>query len=88
MNANIAPIIYAAALIVFMALGLYHAHKLRENMRKPTLRELCRREYGDEFAEDYDTLCDGGVIGGLAETIAFIEMVEKVKSEHMGEWRS
>lgn len=83
MTANIAPIIYAAAFIVFMAIGLYHAHK----MRKPTLRELCRREYGDKFAEDYDTLCDGGVIGGLAETILFIEMVEKVKSEHMGEWR-
>lgn len=33
MNANIAPIIYAAAFIVFMTLGLYHAHK----MRKPTL---------------------------------------------------
>lgn len=87
MNANIAPIIYATAFIVFMALGLYHAHKLREKMRKPTLRELCRREYGDKFAEDYDTLCDGGAIGGLAETVLFIEMVEKVKSEHMGEWR-
>ena len=83
MTANIAPIIYAAAFIVFMAIGLCHAHK----MRKPTLRELCRREYGDKFAEDYDTLCDGGVIGGLAETLLFIEMVEKVKSEHMGEWR-
>lgn len=87
MNANIAPIIYAAALIVFMALGLYHAHKLRENMRKPTLRELCRREYGDEFAEDYDTLCDGGVIGGFAETITFINMVEDVKEKYKDEWR-
>lgn len=76
-------LIIIAAFAALMALGLYHAHRLH----KPTLRELCRCEYGDEFAEDYDTLCDGGVIGGLAETIAFIEMVEKVKSEHMGEWR-
>jgi hypothetical protein len=55
---------------------------------QPTLRELCRREYGDEFAKDYDTLCDGGVIGGLAETIAFVDMVEVVKEKYRGKWRN
>lgn len=43
--------------------------------RKPTLRELCRREHGDEFASDYDMLAAGGVIGGYAETITFINKV-------------
>jgi len=88
MTENIAPIIWLAAFVAFIAFGAYKANEWRKRMRKPTLRELCRREYGDEFAEDYDTLCDGGVIGGFAETIAFIEMVEKVKSEHAGEWRN
>lgn len=55
--------------------------------RKPTLRELCRREYGDEFARDYDTLSEGGVIGGYAETIMFINMVEAVKAKYKDGWR-
>ena len=81
-------LIIIAVLAVLTALCLYHEHKRRENMRKPTLRELCRREYGDEFTEGYDMLCGGCVIGGFAETIALIDMVEKVKSEHAGEWRN
>lgn len=55
--------------------------------KKPTLRELCRREYGDEFVKDFDTLSSGGTIGGLVETIAFIDMVEAVKDKYKGEWR-
>ena len=55
--------------------------------RKPTLRELCRREYGDEFIKDYDTLNVGGIIGGYAETITLINMVNAVKEKHKGEWR-
>lgn len=51
-----------------------------------TLRELCRREYGDEFAEKYDMLGRGIPIGGLAETMAFIEQVEAVKAKY-GKWR-
>lgn len=77
------PIIIAV-LAVLTALCLYHVHRLR----KPTLRELCRREYGDWFAEGYDALCDGNVIGGLAETIAFVEMVEAVKEKYREQWRN
>ena len=55
--------------------------------RKPTLRELCRREYGDDFVKYYDILSSGGVIGGYAETIAFVNMVEAVKIKHKGEYR-
>ena len=51
-----------------------------------TLRELCRREYGDEFAEKYDMLNRGEPIGGIEETIAFIEQVEAVKEKY-GKWR-
>ncbi len=36
MSANIAPIIWVAASIAFMILGLHHAHKLLNTMRKPT----------------------------------------------------
>ena len=56
--------------------------KLFGRFRKPTLRELCRQEYGDKFAEMYDAVNNGEPIGGIVETIAFIEMVENVKSEH------
>ena len=58
-----------------------------DRFRKPTLRELCRREYGDEFAQDYDTLCDGGTIGGFVETVIFLRMVEAVKEKYKGQWR-
>lgn len=51
-----------------------------------TLRELCRREYGDEFIEKYDMLNRGEPIGDVEETIAFIEQVEAVKSKY-GKWR-
>lgn len=51
-----------------------------------TLRELCRREYGDEFVEKYDMLNRGEPIGGVAETTAFIEQVEAVKAKY-GKWR-
>lgn len=47
--------------------------------RKKDLRELCRERYGDDFVMKYDTINRGGTIGGLSETIAFIEMVEEVK---------
>ena len=58
-----------------------------DRFRKPTLRELCRREYGDEFARDYDTLCDGGTIGGFVETVIFLRMLEAVKEKYKGQWR-
>ena len=51
-----------------------------------TLRELCRREYGDEFVEKYDSLNRGIPIGGIEETIAFIEQIEAVKIKY-GKWR-
>ena len=54
--------------------------------RFKTLRELCRREYGDEFVEQYDSLNRGIPIGGIEETMAFIEHVEAVKSKY-GKWR-
>lgn len=54
--------------------------KLFNRFRKPTLRELCRQKYGDEFAKMYDTLNQGEPIGGFAETMAFIEMIRRVET--------
>ena len=51
-----------------------------------TLRELCRREYGDEFVEKYDSLNRGVPIGGIEETMAFVKQVEAVKAKY-GKWR-
>lgn len=36
-------------------------------------------EYIDEFIKDYDTLNEGGTIGGLTETIAFLNLIEEIK---------
>lgn len=58
-----------------------------DRLRKPTLRELCRREYGEHFVVLYDQLARGIPIGGIAETVTFLEMVEAVKEQHKGEWR-
>lgn len=83
MSGNVAAVIWLVAFFVLMALGAYYVNRLR----KPTLRELCRREYGDEFVKNYDTLNEGGTIGGLVETVTFINMVEAVKDKHKGQWR-
>lgn len=50
--------------------------------RKKDLRELCKMEYGEDFVQKYDILASGGTIGGLGTTVAFIEMVEAVKSKY------
>lgn len=46
------------------------------------LRELCRREYGDKFVELYDLVNHGVPIGGLYETIIFLQMVGEVKIKY------
>lgn len=46
------------------------------------LRELCRREYDDEFVKLYDLIGQGIPIGGLYETIIFLEMIEEVKIKY------
>ena len=40
--------------------------------------------YVDEALEKYDKINGGTPIGGMAETVAFIDMVETVKSEMEG----
>jgi len=41
-------------------------------------------EYVDEALEKYDKINSGVSIGGMAETIAFVDMVETVKAEMEG----
>lgn len=57
------------------------------NVEKPTLRELCIREYGEEFGSVYDDLNNGVSIGGFAETIIAINMIETVQSKYEGSYR-
>lgn len=47
--------------------------------RKPSLRDRCVAEYGEEFGEMYDTLNRGETIGGLLETVTFLDKLEKVR---------
>lgn len=54
---------------------------------KPTLRELCIREYGEEFGFVYDDLNSGAPIGGFAETIIALNMIESVQSKYRGLYR-
>lgn len=61
--------------------GIFH------KVKKPTLRELCIREYGEEFGSIYDDLNNGVPIGGFAETIIAINMIETVQSKYEGSYR-
>ncbi len=61
--------------------------RLLSKVRKPTLRELCVMEFGEEFGDMYDDLNRGIPIGGFAETIEFVGMVEAVKEKYKGKWR-
>lgn len=56
-------------------------------IEKPTLRELCIREYGEEFGSIYDDLNSGIPIGGFAETIIAINMIGTVQSKYEGLYR-
>ena len=49
--------------------------------RKPSLRDKCVAEYGEEFGEMYDALNMGEPIGGFVETIVFLDKLEKVRKE-------
>ena len=55
--------------------------KLFKRRKKKDLREVCCEMYGDEFVEMYDKVNEGVPIGGFAETVAFINMVEKAKEQ-------
>ena len=44
------------------------------------LRYLCQKEYGEDFGKMYDLINKGIAIGGFAETIIFINMIDSVKS--------
>lgn len=56
-------------------------------VEKPTLRELCISEYGEEFGSVYDDLNNGVPIGGFAETIISITMIEEVQTKYKGLYR-
>lgn len=49
--------------------------------KRVNLREECRKRYGEDFINLYDTINSGGTIGNFTETIVFINMVESVKKE-------
>lgn len=46
---------------------------------KESLRDQCVAAYGEEFGEMYDAINRGETIGGFAETVAFLDMLEAVK---------
>lgn len=49
--------------------------------RKKDLRKECINRYGEEFGRKYDKLNSGVPMGNLAETIAFLDMVDAVKKD-------
>lgn len=54
--------------------------------KRVSLRQACIDEYGEEFGTMYDSVNSGIPIGGFSETIAFVEMVEKVKKNLLDQW--
>ena len=55
-------------------------YNLRSELAKWVERNI-GPEYVDEALEKYDKLNSGIPIGGLAETVSFVGMVETVKAE-------
>ena len=47
--------------------------------KKDSLRDKCVAVYGEEFGEMYDAINRGETIGGFAETVALLDMLEAVK---------
>ena len=58
-------------------LGLYN---LRKEGAKWVAKNL-GEEYVEEFLTKYDNLNRGIPIGGMVETIVFLEMIEQIKKE-------
>lgn len=47
--------------------------------KKKTLRDKVVEMYGEEAGVYYDKTCQGIPIGGLLETVVFIDMVEEAR---------
>lgn len=64
-------------------------HKIRikfglYNLRKEGIKWVAKNigeEYVEEFLEKYDNLNRGIPIGGFAETIVFLDLIERIKAE-------
>lgn len=54
--------------------------KLKRLFTRESLRDKCVKMYGEDFGEIYDTLGSGGVVGGFAETLACLDMIEDVRN--------
>lgn len=61
-------------------LKLFGVYDLKEEGCKWVKREF-GEEYVDEFCEKYDSINRGIPIGGLQETILFVDMVDRIKKE-------
>lgn len=59
--------------------------KLFRKLKKKDLREVCRELYGDDFVALYDAVNSGIPIGGLRETIVFLEMVDAARKKIDGD---
>lgn len=57
---------------------------LKNIFRKKDLRERCKKKYGNDFVNMYDTINSGGTIGGIEETIIFLRLIEEVKGANNG----
>lgn len=64
---------------------LFRKRKHKHYNLRDALSKWVEKEFGAEFVDEalnkYDKINSGIPIGGLAETAAFIDMVETVKAE-------
>ena len=59
---------------------LFGRYNLREEGRRWCIEQF-GEQYGEEFVEKYDSINSGIPIGGIVETVVFLDMVETIKSE-------
>ena len=68
-----------------MKFRLFKFFKKKKYNLREEVGEYVLENYGEEYVEEalknYDTINNGGVIGGLLETMSFVHMVKTVKSK-------
>lgn len=59
--------------------------RLFKRFKKSNLRERVEAAYGTEFVYNiYDKMNEGVPVGNLVETIIYLEMIERIRSELNG----
>ena len=74
--------------VIEVGMKLFKKLKRKNYNLRSELAKWVKKNIGDEYVDDtlvkYDKINSGVPIGGIVETVAFVDMVETVKAEIEG----